>query len=237
MAIIMKRNFSIFLFIAITSIAAAQAGRFNITNKCNYTVWAAAFPGGGVKLNTNESWNVNITDGTSNARIWGRTNCTFDNLGLGKCQTGDCNGTLECQTVGTPPNTILEFSLNSYNDLDFYDVSLVQGFNIPIKLTPSFNSCGTVNCTADITGECPTQLQVPGGCNNPCTTFNTPQYCCNSLARSASVATNASATCGPTNYSKFFKERCPYAYSYPKDDATSTYSCMGGTTYDVVFCP
>ncbi|CAL5187547.1 unnamed protein product [Lathyrus oleraceus] len=236
MAITMEKSLFIFLFIAITSIASTQAGNFNITNKCNYTVWAAAVPGGGVKLNTGESWNMNIANGTNNARIWGRTNCTFDNSGVGKCQTGDCNNTLECKTFGTPPNTILEFALNMYNNLDFYDVSLVQGFNIPIKLTPSSSSCGMVNCTRNITDECPAQLKVPGGCNNPCTTFGTSEYCCD-LSSAKSVATNASATCTPTNYSKFFKDRCPSAYSYPKDDATSTYTCMGGTTYDVVFCP
>lgn len=236
MAITMKRNLSIFLFIAITCIASTQAAKFNITNKCNYTVWAAAVPGGGAKLNPGESWNMNITNGTNNARIWGRTNCTFDNSGVGKCQTGDCNSTLECKTYGNPPNTVLEFALNMYNDLDFYDVSLVQGFNIPIKLTPSSTLCSMVNCTGNIVDECPKALKVAGGCNNPCTTFGTTEYCCDSNS-AKSVATNASATCAPTTYSKFFKERCPYVYSYPKDDATSTYTCMGGTTYDVEFCP
>lgn len=227
---IMKRSLCIFLFVAVSCIVAteAQATRlFNVTNRCNYTVWAAAVPGGGIRLNSGESWNLNMTNGTSGARIWGRTNCTFDNMGLGKCQTGDCNGTLECQTYGTPPNTLIELSLNKYNDLDFYDISLVDGFNIPLQLTPSFNACSTVECNADINGECPTQLKVPDGCNNPCTVFNTTEYCC----------TSGSATCGPTDYSKFFKERCPDAYSYPNDDATSTFTCMGGANYDVVFCP
>jgi hypothetical protein len=58
--------------------------------------------------------------------------------------------------------------------------------------------------------------------------FKTDQYCC-----TGSAANN----CGPTDYSKFFKGLCPDAYSYPKDDATSTYTCPGGTNYNVVFCP
>jgi hypothetical protein len=29
----------------------------------------------------------------------------------------------------------------------------------------------------------------------------------------------------------------PDAYSYPKDDATSIYTCPGGTNYQVIFCP
>ncbi|KAL4200760.1 hypothetical protein AMTRI_Chr02g212760 [Amborella trichopoda] len=47
------------------------------------------------------------------------------------------------------------------------------------------------------------------------------QYCCT----------------GPTNYSRFFKDRCPDAYSYPKDDPSSTFTCPSGTNYRVIFCP
>ncbi|CAI8619371.1 unnamed protein product [Vicia faba] len=48
----------------------------------------------------------------------------------------------------------------------------------------------------------------------------------------------AYGSCGATDYSRYFKTRCPDAYSYPKDDATSTFTCPGGTTnYRVVFCP
>ncbi|KAG6503927.1 hypothetical protein ZIOFF_036251 [Zingiber officinale] len=35
----------------------------------------------------------------------------------------------------------------------------------------------------------------------------------------------------------YFKGLCPDAYSYPQDDATSTFTCPGGTNYRVVFCP
>ncbi|WJX53900.1 hypothetical protein P8452_39844 [Trifolium repens] len=34
-----------------------------------------------------------------------------------------------------------------------------------------------------------------------------------------------------------YNGKCPDAYSYPKDDATSTFTCNGGTNYKVVFCP
>ncbi|KAK7308988.1 hypothetical protein RJT34_05373 [Clitoria ternatea] len=225
MARVMK-NISIFLLIAVSCTVTAQAATFNITNSCNHTVWAAALPGGGVRLNSGESWSINVTNGTTGGRIWGRTNCTFDSNGLGKCQTGDCNGTLACKSYGTPPNTLVEFALNQYNNLDFYDISVVDGFNIGVQLTPTYN-CSTVKCDADINGECPTQLKVPGGCNSPCAVFNTTQYCCSSGVE----------RCSPTDYSRFFKSRCPAAYSYPMDDATSTFTCVGGSNYNVVFCP
>ncbi|MFZ8393370.1 thaumatin family protein, partial [Staphylococcus aureus] len=75
--------------------------------------------------------------------------------------------------------------------------------------------CKQLLCTADINGQCPNPMRVAGGCNNPCTTFKTPQYCC------------TNGPCGPTGYSRFFKERCPDAYSYPQDDPTSTFTCPG----------
>ncbi|KAF3451224.1 hypothetical protein FNV43_RR07317 [Rhamnella rubrinervis] len=82
-----------------------------------------------------------------------------------------------------------------------------------------------IKCTADINGQCPNQLKAPGGCHNPCTVFKTEEYCCNS------------GKCGPTNLSRFFKDRCRDAYSYPKDDPTSTFTYPEGTNYRVIFCP
>ncbi|KAM4073444.1 hypothetical protein ACB094_10G019700 [Castanea mollissima] len=170
----LSKHLPIFFFLLITLLSAlAHAAKFDISNNCPFTVWAAAVPGGGRRLNPRESWPLDVKVGTTGARIWARTGCNFDGSGRGKCQTGDCG----------------------------------------------------IRCTADINGQCPAQLKAPGGCNNPCTVFKTNEYCCNS------------GSCGPTNYSRFFKDRCPSAYSYPKDDPTSTFTCNGGTNYKVVFCP
>ncbi|KAI3713713.1 hypothetical protein L1987_72299 [Smallanthus sonchifolius] len=172
-----------------------------------------------------ETWSLPVAAGTQGARIWPRTNCNFDGSGRGRCETGDCNGLLQCQNYGTPPNTLAEFGLNQFNNLDFFDISLVDGFNVPMVFKPNSGGCTRgISCIADINGQCPNELRAPGGCNNPCTVYKTDQYCCNS------------GSCAPTDLSKFFKDRCPDAYSYPKDDQTSTFTCPGGTNYDVVFC-
>ncbi|KAF5729972.1 P21 family protein [Tripterygium wilfordii] len=212
----------LFTFLFISTNAYSN---FTIINQCPYTVWAAAFPGGGRRLNQNESWTL---FGSNMERIWGRTNCTFDASGRGHCETGDCNGLLECRGYGQPPNTLAEYALFSNQDL--YDISLVDGFNIPIQFGPQpSSSCRarTVRCVADIKGECPAQLKAPGGCNHPCTVFKTNEYCCYQGAGS----------CGPTNFSRFFKSRCPDAYSFPQDDAASTLICPTGTSFRAVFCP
>ncbi|KAJ6712434.1 OSMOTIN-LIKE PROTEIN OSM34 [Salix purpurea] len=188
---------------------STKAANFEIRSNCPYTVWAAASPGGGRRLERGQTWNLNVPAGTAMARIWGRTNCNFDGSGQGRCQTGDCTGGLECRGWGVPPNTLAEYALNQFGNLDFYDISLVDGFNIPIEFSPTSGGgsgkCQALLCTADINGQCPNELRAPGGCNNPCTVFKTNEFCC----------TNGQGSCGATHFSRFFKDRCPTSYSYP----------------------
>lgn len=220
---------SLLLLFVLSFFTSAHAATFTIHNNCPYTVWAAASPGGGRRLGRGQTWTLTAPPGTSMARIWGRTNCNFDASGRGHCQTGDCGGVLQCNGWGVPPNTLAEYALNQFGNLDFFDISLVDGFNIPMEFSPTRSpsgKCRPIACTADINGQCPRELKAPGGCNNPCTVFKTNEYCC------------TQGKCGPTNFSRFFKNRCPDAYSYPQDDPTSTFTCPGGSTdYRVVFCP
>ncbi|CAI9772708.1 unnamed protein product [Fraxinus pennsylvanica] len=218
--------------LAITFFAYTHAATFDIVNQCTYTVWAAfsspsPSAGGGRRLDQGQTWNIDVAPGTIQGRIWGRTSCNFDANGRGQCETGDCNGLLECQGYGSPPNTLAEFALNQPNNLDFVDISNVDGFNIPMEFSPTTDVCRRLVCNAPIVDQCPSELRTPGGCNNPCTVFPTNEYCC----------TDGPGSCSPTDFSRFFKERCPDAYSYPQDDPTSLFTCPAGTNYRVVFCP
>ncbi|PIN14172.1 hypothetical protein CDL12_13202 [Handroanthus impetiginosus] len=204
-------TFSIFLLIALSS-TYASAATFTIQNNFPFTIWSAAVPGGGRQLDR--------------GRIWARTGFFFNATGQGRCQTGDCIGQLQCQGYGRPPNTIAEYELTRDNNLDSFDISLVDGFNVPMEFSPNSGGCTRgIRCAADINGQCLIQLRAPGGCNNPCTVFRKNVFCCNS------------ENCGPTALSKFFKDRCPDAYSYSRDDQNTTFTCLGGTNYRVVFCP
>ncbi|KAF9591876.1 hypothetical protein IFM89_008922 [Coptis chinensis] len=204
---------------------------FEIHNQCSYTVWPAAIPGGGRQLNPGQAWILNIKPSISSGRIWGRTNCTFDSSGRGSCVTGDCNGLLQCQSYGLPPNTMAEYSLAQINQMDFFDISLVDGFNIPMDFVPITVGLRGIRCRADITGQCPNELRTPGGCNGPCPVFNTAEYCCTG-------AYSLPGSCGPTKLSKFFKDNCPDAYSYPLDqDPANTFTYPNGNYYKIVFCP
>ncbi|KAI4311732.1 hypothetical protein MLD38_036607 [Melastoma candidum] len=225
MASLANTNFA-FFFVLSASLVLSRAAHFDVLNNCPFTVWAGASPGGGAQLNSGQTWGFDVPAGTTAARVWPRTNCQFDGSGRGHCETGDCGGLLACQGYGASPNTLVEYALNQFNNMDFLDISVIDGFNVAVGFTSTSGSCNlNIGCTGSILADCPPELRVPGGCNGACPVFKTDQYCCNS------------GSCGPTNYSKFFKDRCPQAYSYPKDDATSTFTCPGGTNYKVVFCP
>ncbi|XP_060173116.1 thaumatin-like protein [Lycium barbarum] len=221
------KSFFIFLCVMICQFISTQAvTAIDIRNNCPFTVWAAAVPWGGRRLDYGGIWRVQ-TNSTTHGRIWGRTNCNFDASGRGRCQTGDCKGLLECQDNGKPPSTLAEYAFNQFGNKDFFDISLVDGFNLPMEFSPaSTDKCSSrISCTADIIGQCPNELRTPGGCNNPCTVFGIGIYCC------------TSGRCDPTYISKFFKDRCPDSYTYPQDDSTSTFTCPSGINYRVVFCP
>ncbi|GLJ41559.1 hypothetical protein SUGI_1284010 [Cryptomeria japonica] len=187
----------------------AGAVKFNIRNQCGYTVWAAGLPGGGQQLNQGQTWTVNLPAGTQSGKFWGRTGCSFDARGRGSCKTGDCGGQLSCQATGAVPTTLAEYTLNGTSNQYFYDISLVNGFNVPLFITPTNTQCTAPACKADVNAVCPTELKVDGGCQSACTVFQTDQYCC----RGTYVG-----NCHATNYSVVFKNQCPQAYSYAKDD-------------------
>ncbi|KAM4083827.1 hypothetical protein ACJW30_08G087100 [Castanea mollissima] len=205
----------------------AYAARFDIKNNCNITIWAAATPGGGRQINPGGTWSLEVTPNSpsTSGRIWARTMCSFNGSGVGKCQTGDCGGLFHCQGGGSAPCTLAEFALNQFGNLDFYDISLVDGFNVPMVFNSTSPKCSGIDCTGDLNGNCPTELKAPGGCYNPCTVFKTEEYCCTGV------------DCKATNYSMFLKGGCPGAYSFPLDDKLSAYTCPSGSNYNVVFCP
>jgi len=72
---------------------------------------------------------------------------------------------------GTPPTTLAEFTLgNSKLGGDFYDVSLADGFNLPMQITNN-KKCPVASCPVDLNSSCPTQLRgatAKDGSNTSC---------------------------------------------------------------------
>ncbi|KAL2520047.1 Pathogenesis-related thaumatin superfamily protein [Forsythia ovata] len=234
-----KNLLSTFLLLHLFIIGAkvSESARiFTIVNHCRETIWPAVIPGeyfngGGFALKPGQSLVFTAPIGWS-GRIWGRTGCNFDKNGNGPCQTGSCGNSLKCSGAGKPPASLAELTLAA---LDFYDVSLVDGFNLPMSVTPlnGKGNCSIAGCDSDLRNSCPSELAVKGNgrtvaCRSACDVFNTDEYCCRGNYGNPS-------TCQPTYYSKKFKQACPTSYSYAYDDPTSIFTCKG-TDYVVAFC-
>lgn len=222
-------------------IPGVTGATFTFYNKCDYTVWpgilanagSPSLDSTGFELPTDSSRTFQAPTGWS-GRFWGRTGCNFDGSSSASCSTGDCgSGQVECKGAGAaPPATLAEFTLGTGGQ-DFYDVSLVDGYNVPMIVEASGGSgmCASTGCVTDLNLQCPAELRVSdgGGCKSACEAFGSPQYCC-------SGAYNSPALCKPSVYSEMFKSACPRSYSYAYDDPTSTFTCAGAD-YTLTFCP
>jgi Thaumatin family len=51
-----------------------------------------------------------------------------------------------------PPATLFEITLGKGTDEDFYDVSLVDGYNLPVVVIPrvEHSACNATGCIADL---------------------------------------------------------------------------------------
>ncbi|CEP18145.1 hypothetical protein [Parasitella parasitica] len=164
-------------------------------------------------------------------RIWARENCNVHS----------------CDIAGAEnPASLAEFKLSSIlEDIDYYDVSFVDGYNYPIRIEPQIikgldqlvkldkRHCRPSECTSLPT--CPLDLQSLNGvgkfvaCESACSKYGDDKYCCTG-------AFNTAGTCTSNHYAQRIKAQCPEAYSYAFDDATSVYGCKAAA-YQVIFCP
>ncbi|PNT65024.1 thaumatin-like protein 1 [Brachypodium distachyon] len=230
--------------------SGALSTTFTLTNSCSYTVWPGLLSSAGTPalgttgfaLAPGESRAVDAP-GAWSGRIWARTLCSTNDQGRFTCATGDCgSGAIECSGGGAaPPCSLAEFTLAGSGGNDFYDVSLVDGSNLPMVVVPQGgggSGCGTTGCMVDVNVPCPADLKVAGpdgatiACKSACEAFGRPEDCCSGPEFGTPEA------CRSSSYSLFFKNACPRAYSYAYDDATSTFTCAtGSASYLIEFCP
>ncbi|KEP50242.1 pathogenesis-related protein PR5K (thaumatin family) [Rhizoctonia solani 123E] len=243
------------------AVAGSALGRtFTVYNACPFTIWPAIFTdlNAGTSVPSIENgWEApayskrafTVPDDWKAGRIWGRTQCDFSkNPGISSCLTGGCNGGLACDNktgVGLAPVTFAEFTLGASGQ-DYTDVSLVDGFNLPIRISNTAG-CKTAECAVNLNTDCPEPLKGPvdangtvAACKSACLAQISPP------ANSPSCCTgdfSTPATCPPSGveYYSYFKQRCPYSYVYPYDESsgTSLLVCPSSkkADYTVTFCP
>ncbi|KAJ9537847.1 hypothetical protein OSB04_030580 [Centaurea solstitialis] len=229
------RNFLFFLFF----LNGASPATITVVNDCGFTVWPGISPHPittGFELKEGNSQSFQTPVGWS-GRVWGRTRCTFNGSGNGSCATGDCGtGEVECNgSANTGPTTLAEFT---FNYIDFYDVSIVDGYNLPMIVEATggtgsgLRSCAKAGCVEDLNRRCPEELMLAGGgaCKSACQAFKSPEYCCNSSNF------NSTSTCKPTAYAQLFQSACPRSFSFANDDAAKIFVCRDAN-YIVRFCP
>ncbi|KAI9359352.1 thaumatin [Pilaira anomala] len=182
-----------------------------LTNEQAYGTTSDLAAGSSTTLHVEPTWG---------GRIWARE---------------DCSGDTDCH-YGAPAS-LAEFLMGGAMGKDFYDVSFVDGYNLPISISTHTGEedgyeCGAPACVA--LPDCPEELRSTNsdgdvvGCKSACSHFGTDEYCC--------TGEFGRGVCDANKYSSQVKEICPNVYTYPNDDTTSMYACQA-TGYTVTFCP
>ncbi|CAH9073429.1 unnamed protein product [Cuscuta epithymum] len=241
-------SLSLLLTLCSFSVTTTTALFLTVVNNCPYTVWPAILPNGGYPvlesggfaLPTFTHRSFNAPDTHWAGRIWARTGCS-DAGGHFSCATGDCGGRLECNGAGGAlPATLVQLDLHHGNsDFSSYSVSLVDGFNLPLTVTPheGKGNCPVVGCRANLVESCPPELHFrsQGGhgpvvaCKSGCEAFKTDELCCRNHF-------NSPQTCRPSSHSEFFKKACPATYTYAHDVPSLTHACSAPRELKVIFC-
>ena len=182
-----------------TLTSAAFTRQLHFINECKEPIWVGTTPDhpqdpvladGGFKLGEVDGNNSNKTITLNHSwkgRFWPRTNCTFE-TGTGLCpESTDCCASggcwdkdgkfgLKCSKSGNVAN-LMEVTFGSAG-IDVYDNSLVDGWNIPMTMTPvdgTYNTSGnSSNHWCRTVGQrflptCPSKYMTTfGGCQSPC---------------------------------------------------------------------
>ncbi|ERM97453.1 hypothetical protein AMTRI_Chr07g78780 [Amborella trichopoda] len=224
---------------ATTKIPATQTPNtlnLTIVNNCAFTIWPSIEPNQGSSqiitgnqqtfyLKTLQIESFAMPAAPWSGRVYARTGC---NPAPTACATGN-----------KPPFTIAQFSINptNPNTNSAYSVSLVDGFNLPMTVTPhgGAGNCPVVGCRHDLLKTCPAQLVVRGdgsrvvACKSACEAFQNDEYCCRG-------AFAGQGKCKPSSYSEGFKSVCPDTYTFPADNPFAKDECKAPIELKVIFC-
>jgi hypothetical protein len=198
--------------------------RFGITNRCAQRIRVSVSQQPDRELEPGKSLELILPRAYASARLWAIP----------------CAAPGNCRDQFSTVRTLLEFKFDG--SADWIDGSLVDGFNLPMRVSAremqgESRRCtmpdGDISCAADLLSLCR---------NDPA---------CQPAVHAAgtdAVVENLDRDQRGTATQKLFFERCPDFSSFSGDasspDRTGlpavpgpVFWCPGGTDYDVVFCP
>jgi hypothetical protein len=217
-------------------------------NECEQPIWAGASgqeePAGAFDavswLDPQACIAVTVREAVS-SRAFGRTACTGD----------------VCAADGNEGRgTLVQLDLPA-EGTDFYDVSLVDGFNVPMAMipvpagsAPEDEPCRAASCAADLTVVCPAELLRYDDQGEVAYCASSCRACdacldCDDCADPGSPACSPCGTfadfcctgqaCEANEHTMLWKSLCPDAITHTTDAGALT--CTQRTDFDVVYCP
>jgi hypothetical protein len=237
----------------------ASALELTVTNKCAFTVWLATtpnfqippLPDGEVRLDTGNRYVYSIANAGWAGRFWPKYGC--DDAGT-NCLFGQSSAPCPSDGCQPPADTKIEFNFPPQPPTSdsWYDISLVDGYSLPMEIIPrgiNQGSCIATNCAMSL-DDCP-QDETTGlgdlrvikngqtvACLAPCKKWNYPppygfgfsetvdpgvMFCCPTPPVSP-----LECRTGPviaTKYVNLIHASCPTAYSYAYDDEGGLHNC------------
>jgi hypothetical protein len=204
-------------------------------NNCNQVVTVGVLTNGVSAGSPEQSFD--LTPGASNSfskpdswggRVWGRYQCSGSS---GK-------DTMHCGVPGAPnPASLAEFFFKGTGGKDYYDISLVDGYNMAMSIIPSGGaspngySCGSPQCEIS---SCPAEFAVTDAtgnvvsCQSQCSKTGADEDCCTGNHNHPDI-------CKASGHAANIKSTCPDAYSFAYDDQSSTFECAA-ESYTINFC-
>ncbi|KAI9455394.1 Osmotin thaumatin-like protein [Boletus coccyginus] len=209
----------------------AQAQSLTISNKCSKSVFLYTQTSFGSINN-----NVNIAAGAS-------ANMGISSNWDGAINVGtECNSVGSCTTGGPTWNGVMPFSRAKFNFWTIpgsvtYDISLIYGYNVGMKISLADTSCDVFACT------------ISSGCPVPSPDSSCYSPCCSSISACSSGALPAGGegcanNTGPGPNSPFYYDTCYNVYAFPDNDSANrykpadlvVYTCPN-TTITLMLCP
>lgn len=251
-------------------ISTSSAVELSVFNNCPYSTWLATtpnngvnpLPGGTVRLDPGQRYTYQIPNGGWAGRFWPKTGCNGEGT---NCEFGDSSPPCPADGCQPPADTKIEFFFPPQPPTSdsWYDISLVDGYSLPMKIVPrggESGACVTTSCDMSLAA-CP-QDETSGlgdlriikngktvACLSPCKKWNYPppygfgndeqvppgvDMCC-----PTPPIQPAQCSSGPvinTKYVNLVHSSCPSAYSYAYDDFAGLHNCPGDKSFDVTIC-